>query len=584
MHIRRNVGKRGITPIIATVLLIVLTLIGGGVVAYFAVPAVKQVDSSCLEAINRLTFEDVGYNCRLSQTQDPQARGALEGFSIRIAGDDIIGFQVGFQDEGNADTYRVTSGVSLNSVCVLGSDFNQPLTLPASGGVQTYIARGAHEKIYIAPILKSGKSCFTEARKEVIVSNSCADPAVRNAMLGCYPDQGQPYCGDGTVNQPSEQCDTTAVACTTTLGYAGTQACDSNCQLSPVCNSAGICGNNVVEGPEECDGTPGCSTSCTEMHIDTVVWDESIVNHGDPAGITMGGRDIGGQQIEVYVYEDDLIGDTLMTPEPLVGTYPLAAPLHLSWTAVWQCEIELFGLCIDQPEYIAVARLVNANIVSSSTAVELRVNPAPAMCGNGAIESGEDCDPSTPTCNPLYGGSCGYCSSSCHLITLQGAYCGDGIRNGPEQCDGLDLGGHSCTTLGQGFTQGTLSCSGSCNFNTAACSTSTTPPSGTIPVCGDGIQEGTEECDDGNGDNGDACTNQCTAAYCGDGYLRAGVEMCEPIGSSCNLPGGSSGTLITGNAVNEGTGPGGAGTPGEEVDDGETNPMGTCSASCQCTP
>jgi cysteine-rich repeat protein len=317
------------------------------------------------------------------------------------------------------------------------------------------------------------------------------------------------------------------------------------------------------------------------MQIDSVTWNQNTVNHGDPAGITIGGRNIGGQQIEVYVYEDDLIGDTLMTPTPLVGVYPLAAPLQLSWNAVWECEFELFGLCIDQPEYIAVARLVSANAVSASTSTQLHVNPIPPMCGNGAIEAGEDCDPSTPICNPLYGGSCGYCSSSCHLITRQGAYCGDGVRNGPEQCDGLDLGGQSCTTLGQGFTQGSLSCTGSCTFNTASCSAFTTPPQGTIEDCGNGIQEGSEQCDDGNGDNGDACTSQCRVAYCGDGFIRAGVEMCEPIGSSCNLPGGSNG-FITGNAIGGSTGPGGASTPGDSDDGGTTT--GTCSASCQCAP
>lgn len=50
-----------------------------------------------------------------------------------------------------------------------------------------------------------------------------------------------------------------------------------------------------------------------------------------------------------------------------------------------------------------------------------------------------------------------------------GAFCGDGVKNGAESCDGSDLGGQSC--LGLGFTGGgTLTCNGDCTFNTSGCS------------------------------------------------------------------------------------------------------------------
>ncbi|QQG39337.1 MAG: hypothetical protein HYS81_03025 [Candidatus Aenigmatarchaeota archaeon] len=47
------------------------------------------------------------------------------------------------------------------------------------------------------------------------------------------------------------------------------------------------------------------------------------------------------------------------------------------------------------------------------------------------------------------------------------AFCGDGIKNGSEQCDGSDLGGATCVS--QGYTSGTLSCGGSCTYDTSAC-------------------------------------------------------------------------------------------------------------------
>src|SRR5437773_627758 len=46
-------------------------------------------------------------------------------------------------------------------------------------------------------------------------------------------------------------------------------------------------------------------------------------------------------------------------------------------------------------------------------------------------------------------------------------------------------------------------------------------------VCGNGILERGEGCDDGNTDNDDACPSTCQPAFCGDGFLRAGVEQCD---------------------------------------------------------
>ena len=49
-----------------------------------------------------------------------------------------------------------------------------------------------------------------------------------------------------------------------------------------------------------------------------------------------------------------------------------------------------------------------------------------------------------------------------------------------------------------------------------------------VAVCGDGIiREGFEECDDGNADEGDDCTDRCFNAYCGDGVVRVGLEQCD---------------------------------------------------------
>jgi hypothetical protein len=48
--------------------------------------------------------------------------------------------------------------------------------------------------------------------------------------------------------------------------------------------------------------------------------------------------------------------------------------------------------------------------------------------------------------------------------------CGDGVARGFESCDGADLDGQTCVTIGEGFTGGTLVCAPDCSFDTSACS------------------------------------------------------------------------------------------------------------------
>ncbi len=54
-------------------------------------------------------------------------------------------------------------------------------------------------------------------------------------------------------------------------------------------------------------------------------------------------------------------------------------------------------------------------------------------------------------------------------------------------------------------------------------------------VCGNGILEGNEECDDGNDSNNDECTNECLFNVCGDAKQYIGVESCD-YGVSNGIP------------------------------------------------
>ncbi|MGB1276952.1 MAG: hypothetical protein ACPG77_14505, partial [Nannocystaceae bacterium] len=100
----------------------------------------------------------------------------------------------------------------------------------------------------------------------------------------------------------------------------------------------------------------------------------------------------------------------------------------------------------------------------------------PAMCGNGEVESGEECDDGNANSDDAA------CTSTCVA-----ASCGDGfVHDGVEVCDdGVNNNSYEgcasdCMALG--------------------------------PYCGDGLPNGGEPCDDGNEANGDGCNTDCVVS------------------------------------------------------------------------
>jgi MYXO-CTERM domain-containing protein len=90
-------------------------------------------------------------------------------------------------------------------------------------------------------------------------------------------------------------------------------------------------------------------------------------------------------------------------------------------------------------------------------------------------------------------------------------------------------------------------------------------------VCGDGFVQPGETCDDGNHDNGDACTNVCEPAECGDGYIQPG-EICDD--------GNASNNDACTNACEPAECGDGYMQPGEECDDGNLVNGDGCDNNC----
>jgi len=154
--------KRGLSPVIAVVLLVLITVIAAGIIVGFVVPFVRDVPEEagkCFKVLGDLVFDETPYNCFNSSANFAEGR---TGFSVRIDNDDIIGFRVSLQSTGSSNAVEIEQDVQGDELSpmirMLLSDFGI-LEVPGKGEVRTYVAKGLFDKAEIFPILKDGGKC-----------------------------------------------------------------------------------------------------------------------------------------------------------------------------------------------------------------------------------------------------------------------------------------------------------------------------------------------------------------------------------------------------------------------------------------
>ena len=358
-----------------------------------------------------------------------------------------------------------------------------------------------------------------------------------------------PSCGDGIVLTPMEQCDPAAA------GTNMAQACSATCRYNdgwvctgspPNCRRT-ACGDGTVEGNESCDDGntmpgDGCSSTCRLEPSCNASAGQCASKCGD--GLLVG-----------EACDDGNIssGDG--------------------------CS----ATCTVEPGFHCTQSSADAGFASTCSAI----------CGDGVISPGEQCD--SGTAKNL--GGYGHCTADCRL----GPYCGDGKVTDGEECDNGknndDYGaasacGPGCKLpprCGDGIVQ--TGYDEACDDGPK--NSTSTDPSVAYGACmanckrggrcGDGIKNGAEGCDDGANDGSyGMCNPDCTISpWCGDGIVQSDYgEECEPAmsndptcNSACRKIGGGCGDGII--------------QPPEQCDDGAVfndGHYGGCAPSCTLAP
>lgn len=296
-------------------------------------------------------------------------------------------------------------------------------------------------------------------------------------------------CGDG-VTDPGEDCD---------LGNRVTNAvCDSTCQFT--------CGNGnleVVHG-ESCDtgistGTGSCPSSCDDAQVctsDTLSGSDctaSCLNvpitapvDGDgccPAGANANTDDDCAAMCGNGVLEAGELCDTGITAG--AGACPDACD------DLQACTTDALinpNTCNAACTNTTITMTIAGDQCCPMGATELTDSDCSPDCGNGAVETGETCDTDI---NP---GEAGACPTTCTdadacttAVLLSGGTC-DATCTFPAITMAID--GDGCCPPGANATT----------------------DDDCAPVCGNGILEPGEPCDDGNEIDTDACHNDCSFA------------------------------------------------------------------------
>jgi hypothetical protein len=319
----------------------------------------------------------------------------------------------------------------------------------------------------------------------------CTGAATRSCATSCGSTgmQACSGCAWGACTVPAEtcnavddDCDTlvddgfacvrgTSGNCPTSCGSMGTRTCASDCSWDVCAPPAETC--NAAD--DDCDGardetfacvagaTGSCTTGCGSTGSSTCASDCT------PGSCTPPAESCNGSDDDCDGTRDEGYACIAGTSGPCPTTCGSTGMRSCTGACTWD-------LCFPPAE--------------SCNGVD---DDCDTACDDGFM----CCRGAPRACSTLgfYAGTA-LCSNDCSgFDTSTCTNCGNGTRNPGEQCDGVDLGGATCTSIGMGFGSGTLRCAAGCVYDTSMCSR-----------CGNGTIDAGEQCD-GTNLGGATCTS-----------------------------------------------------------------------------
>ena len=368
----------------------------------------------------------------------------------------------------------------------------------------------------------TGFTC-SETCTLVPIPSLCGN-SVLNAGETCDPPGSQTtggvcrdnctFCGDGVTQGDYEQCDggaTCTAQCTWVTGCTDPNAYNYNANAVVDDGSCIWCGDGTVNGPEECDGGATCTAQCTWI---TGCTNPVAYNFNPNAAVDDGSC--------IWCGDGAVNG-----PEPCdySATPTGATPPN---TCSQTCTI-VTPSCGDGTVTASIGETCDPP--GSQTTGEICRDDC-TFCGDGVVQGNEQCDGGatcTAQCTWVTG-----CTNpdaynyNANAVVDDGSciWCGDGTVNGPEECDG----GATCTAQCTWVTGCTNPVAYNYNANAAV-------DDGSCIWCGDGAVNGPEPCDWSADPTGavppDLCSRNCTIIppACGDQKVDPG-ETCDPPGSA----------------------------------------------------
>jgi cysteine-rich repeat protein len=237
-----------------------------------------------------------------------------------------------------------------------------------------------------------------------------------------------------------------------------------------------------------------------------------------------------------------------------------------------QCLVSFCGDgIIDSGEECDDAALNNDDLPDTC-----RTNCLSPWCGDSVIDAGETCDDGQDNNDFL----ADHCRTNCTP-----PYCGDNVLDGDEECDnGIEnndeLFDHCRTNCllpfcGDGVQDSLEQCDqgqDNSDFLPDTCRTDCL-----LPYCGDNVTDDAEECDDGDDNSNvvaDACRENCLAAWCGDEIQDSNEECDLGVNNNDEMPDTCRTNCLMAHCGD------GALDDGEECDDGNTADWDGCQADC----